>query len=104
MILLSAEKRLKVGEIAEIVRESEITVLRWLKRYMAESVAGLQDAPRSGRKRTVTANYREKLVEAVRRRPRSLALISRCGPCNASSITWRKRPASESPQRQCDVP
>lgn len=72
MILLSAEKRLKVGEIADIVRESDATVLRWLKRYMAEGVDGLQDAPRPGRERTVTETYREKLVEAVRRRPRSL--------------------------------
>jgi len=74
MILLSAEKRLKVPEIAEIVRESEATVLRWLKRYVAESVEGLQDAPRPGRDRTVTDDYREKLIEAVRRRPRSLDL------------------------------
>lgn len=74
MVLLSAEKRLKVGEIAEIVRESEATVLRWLKRYMVERVEGLKDAPRPGRDRTVTDMYRERLVEAVRRRPRSLDL------------------------------
>jgi Homeodomain-like domain len=32
MVLLSAEKGLKAEEIAQIVRESHITVLRWLKR------------------------------------------------------------------------
>ena len=74
MILLSAEKRLKVGEVADIVRESDATVLRWLKRYMAEGVDGLHDAPRPGRERTVTELHRQKLVEAVRRRPRSLDL------------------------------
>lgn len=74
MVLLSAEKGLKVGEIAEIVRESEATVLRWLKRYKAEGVEGLKDLPRPGRSRTVTDAYRESLVEAVRRRPRSLEL------------------------------
>jgi transposase len=74
MILLSAEKQLKVGEIAEIVRESDATVLRWLKRYLAEGVKGLEDAPRPGRDRTVTDTYREKLIEAVHRRPRSLDL------------------------------
>lgn len=74
MILLSVEKGLKVGEIAEIVRESEATVLRWLKRYIAEGVEGLKDAPRPGRSRTVTDAYRESLIEAVRRRPRSLGL------------------------------
>jgi transposase len=74
MILLSAEKQLKVPEIAEIVRESDATVLRWLKRYIAEGVKGLEDTPRPGRERTVTDTYREKLIEAVHRRPRSLEL------------------------------
>ena len=74
MVLLSVEKGLRVGEIAEIVRESEATVLRWLKRYIAEGVEGLKDAPRPGRGRTVTDVYRESLIEAVRRRPRSLGL------------------------------
>ena len=74
MILLSAEKGLKAEEIAEIVRESHITVLRWLKRYIVEGLEGLMDAPRSGRSTTVTEDYRKRLMEAVRRRPRSLGL------------------------------
>ncbi len=45
MVLLSAEKKLKVDEIADIVRESSVRVLRWLQRYMAEGVQGLVDAP-----------------------------------------------------------
>jgi len=72
MVLLSAEKGLKVQEIAEIVRESQATVLRWLKRYMAEGVEGLKDIPRAGRPGVVTDAYRAELVEAVRHRPRSL--------------------------------
>ncbi len=46
MVLLSAEQGLKVVAIAAIVRESEDTVVRWLKRYRAEGVEGLRDAPR----------------------------------------------------------
>ena len=38
MVLLSAEKGFKAEEIAQIVRESHITVLRWLKRYLAEGI------------------------------------------------------------------
>ena len=74
MILLAAEQGLKVPQIARIVRESEATVLRWLKRYRAEGIEGLQDAPRPGRPSPMTEAYQAELVAAVRRRPRSLGL------------------------------
>jgi transposase len=74
MVLLAAEQRLTAAEIAEIVRASEETVRRWLKRYLAEGVEGLRDVPHPGAPRKVTEEYRELLVEAVRRRPRSLGL------------------------------
>lgn len=74
MVLLSVEQQLKAEEIAVVVRQSHATVLRWLKRYLAEGLTGLHDAPRSGRPRRTTAAYRQQVVEAVRRRPRSLGL------------------------------
>src|SRR5512147_2948376 len=74
MVLLSSEQGLKAEEIAQIVRESDITVLRWLKRYLAEGIEGLKDAPRPGRSVVVTEEYRKQLLEVVRRRPRSLGL------------------------------
>lgn len=74
MVFLSADQHLKVQEIAPFVRESEATVLRWLQRYHAERAKGLYDAPRPGRQATVTAAYRQRLLELVRRRPRSLNL------------------------------
>jgi len=74
MVLLSCEQGLKAEEIAQIVRESDITMLRWLKRYLAEGIEGLKDAPRPGRSTVVTEEYRKRLLEVVRRRPRSLDL------------------------------
>ena len=74
IVLLSTEQGYKAEEIAQIVRESHITVLRWLKRYLAEGIEGLMDAPRPGRSTVVTEAYRERLKEVVRRRPRSLGL------------------------------
>ena len=74
IVLLSAEQGYKAEEIAQIVRESHMTVLRWLKRYLAEGIEGLKDAPRPGRSATVTETYRKRLLEVVRRRPRSLGL------------------------------
>src|SRR5581483_2229844 len=72
MVFLSAEQHLKVLEIASLVRESEVTVLRGLKRYHAEGINGLYDAPQPGRPAAVTPAYRQRLLEIVRRRPRSL--------------------------------
>jgi transposase len=74
MVLLAAERRLVAEEVAEIVRSSEETVRRWLKRYLAEGIEGLRDVPHPGAPRKVTEEYRELLVQAVRRRPRSLGL------------------------------
>ena len=72
MILLSGEKRMTASEIGEIVRTDENTVRRWLKRYLAEGINGLRDAPRSGAPAQVTSAYQEQLVNVVRQRPRSL--------------------------------
>jgi len=74
MVLLAAERRLVAEEIAGIVRASEETVRRWLKRYLAEGIEGLRDAPHPGAPRKVTAEYRGQLLHAVRRRPRSLGM------------------------------
>lgn len=72
MILLAVEKQMVAAEVAEIVRQDEQTVRRWFKRYLAEGIKGLKDAPRPGGQRTVTEEYRTKLITSVRRRPRSL--------------------------------
>jgi transposase len=72
MMLLSAEKQWVAREIAEIVRVTEVTVLAWLKRYLAEGVNGLYDAPRCGGPCKVTSEYKEQLLRVVRQRPRPL--------------------------------
>ena len=74
MVLLAADQGLNAPAIAAIVRESDDTVGRWLKRYVAEGLEGLMDAPRTGRPSTITEAYRAELVRVVRRRPRSLDL------------------------------
>lgn len=74
MVFLAAEQRLKGPQLAVIVREREATVLRWLKRYLAEGLNGWQDAPRPGRPSEVTAAYQAAVLAAVCRRPRRLPL------------------------------
>jgi transposase len=72
LVLLAAEKGLVAAEIGAIVRLSEESVRRWLKRYEPEGIEGLKDAPRPGMVPVVTREYRTQLVETVRRRPRNL--------------------------------
>ena len=72
MVLLAGEQGLNAGEIAVIVRQNDQTVRNWLKRYQAEGIRGLEDAPRSGAPSKVTTAYKEQLVNTVRQRPRSL--------------------------------
>ena len=93
MVLLAAERGLSAAEIAEIVRASAETVRCWLKRYLAEGVEGLSDAPQPGAPRKVTQEYRQTLIHAVRRRPRSLGCHSRCGRSDAWPTTWPSKPA-----------
>jgi transposase len=74
MILLAAEKGWTASAISQVVRCDENTVRLWLKRYRAEGIEGLKDNPRPGISPKVTPAYEEKLVAAVRVRPRSLGL------------------------------
>ncbi|QHT71803.1 helix-turn-helix domain-containing protein [Rhodocytophaga rosea] len=74
MILLSAEQGLTAPQIAQIVREGERTVQRWLKRYQAEGIGELYDAPKSDSPGKVTEAYKIALLSSVRRRPRTLDL------------------------------
>jgi transposase len=72
MVLLAAEQHLTAPAIAAIVRESDQTVRNWLKRWLAEGLAGLHDRPMPGAPTKVTPAYTAQLLLIVRRRPRSL--------------------------------
>jgi transposase len=72
MVLLAAEQHLTAPAIAAIVREDDQTVRNWLKRWLAEGIEGLKDRPMPGAPAKATSAYREQLLAAVRRRPRSL--------------------------------
>jgi transposase len=74
MLLLATEHGMSAPTIAKIVHENEQTVRDWFKRYEAEGLEGLKDAPRPGSPRKVTPEYRAQLLEVVRVRPRSLGL------------------------------
>jgi transposase len=72
MILLAVEKNMAAPQIGQIVRKNDQTVRRWIRRFNAEGINGLSDAPRSGSPGTVTDAYGKLLVSIVRQRPRAL--------------------------------
>lgn len=72
IILLAIEKAMVAPKIAEITRMNEQSVRRWIKRFNAEGVAGLKNAPRPSRSKKASSSYRSQLLQVVRRRPRSL--------------------------------
>jgi transposase len=72
MILLAVEQKLNAGQIGEIVRQDEQTVRRWIKRFNAEGVNGLLDAPRTGAPSSISEVFRARVAAVVRQRPRSL--------------------------------
>ena len=72
IVLLAGEQRMTAPAIAALVREVNQTVRNWLKRWMAEGIAGLKDRPMPGPPPKISAEYKEQLLVAVRRRPRSL--------------------------------
>lgn len=69
MVLLAAERHLTAAQIGEIVRASEETVRRWLKRYLAEGVEGLRDEAQPGAPRRVTEEYLERMIHEQQVRP-----------------------------------
>jgi len=72
MILLAVEKEMTASQIGQIVRKNDQTVRRWIRRFNAEGVNGLYDAPRPGSPGIVTEAYSQLLVSIVRQRPRAL--------------------------------
>jgi transposase len=72
MILLAVEQNMTAPAIGQIVRKNEQTVRRWIRRFNAEGINGLSDAPRPGNPGTETEAYRQRVVSIVRQRPRAL--------------------------------
>jgi transposase len=72
IILLAGEQQMSAPTIATIVRRNEQTVRTWIKRFNAEGIAGLYDAPRPGAPAILTPAYRARLLTVVRQRPRAL--------------------------------
>jgi transposase len=84
-------------EIAKELRIARQTVLRWEQRFLQQGIEGLNDAPRSGRPRTigpeqiaqiVQKTTSETPVDSTHWNTRSLATVMGLSACSISRI-WR---------------
>ena len=94
MVLLAAEEGMTAPAIAQIVRESDQTVRNWLKRYQAEGIEGLADAPIPGAPRKVTPEYVRRLVRWSGSVPAAWGCPFPCGPWPGWLITSLRRRVS----------
>ncbi len=94
LVLLSAQRR-TVPDLAQIFDLHPASIRFWLRRFDRYGPAGLYDAPRSGRPRTMDELQEQRLVQLVTQDPQAahpmeiaatwtvamltLALILRCG-------------------------
>jgi transposase len=67
-----------VSDIARIVRVTPQVVRKWIKRFNAAGLDGLQDQPRSGRPPTYTAEQVGEVIAVALLRPDSLGLPFGC--------------------------
>jgi transposase len=95
-IVLLAADGVANTRIAELVGATVTTVLSWRERYQAKGLAGLADAPRAGRPRTL--DHRAIVAETLKPPPRKLGvthwssrlLAERLGISNTSiARAWR---------------
>ena len=72
IILLAIEEAMAPAKLAAITRMSQRSILRWIKRFNAEGIEGLKNAPRPTRQSKASSAYKSQLLHIVRQRPRSL--------------------------------
>ena len=73
-MILCSNAGLSPPKIAERVRFSRDTVVRFIRRYEREGLSGLMTKPRSGRPRRATDEYIARLLQAIETPPRGLGL------------------------------
>lgn len=64
-IVLACAEGLTNAEVSQRLQVSPATVAKWRNRYLRRGMAGLSDAPRSGRPRSVTRREAERRIAAV---------------------------------------
>lgn len=68
-IILHSSEGLTLDKIVALTGKSRPVVNKWRKRFRQQRMAGLQDAPRSGKPRTITAAQKAMVIEKACTKP-----------------------------------
>lgn len=74
--ILLSDQGFTIKQLAVVFGVSERTIRNWLDAYEAAGVQGLQDAPRSGRPRSTTAEQDESIAQIVEKGPAILGCLT----------------------------
>lgn len=77
-IIWQAQQGQRVPDIADDLQLCEATVRQWLKRFNAQGLRGLEDAPRSGRPVTYTSEQVGEVIATSLTPPETLGLPFAC--------------------------
>lgn len=99
MILLGAEEKMTAPQIAQIVRQDEQTVRRWIKRFNAEGVSGLFDEQKSGARNESLMPIGSAFWLWCAGGQVLWINPTHCGPCNGWLISWPKKQVFAFPQK-----
>jgi len=80
-----------VAQIASISQQSDDTVRRWLKRFLAEGWRGLLEAPHPGRPPAITPAVEQFLAECLQHSPRDYRLARPAWTTALlAQVVWRR--------------
>jgi transposase len=74
-IILSGIHKYKVSEISKIVNLHPNHLRKWIKRYNKEGIDIILNSPRTGKKKKITEDIKNKIIEIAKIPPRKLGLL-----------------------------
>ena len=74
-IILSGIHRYKVIEISKIVNLHPNHLRKWIKRYNKNGIETILNSPKTGKRKKITENIRNKIIEITKIPPRKLGLL-----------------------------
>jgi len=74
-IILSGIHKYRVSEISKIVHLHQNHLRKWIKRYNKEGIDVILNSPKTGKKKKITENVKNKIIEIAKIPPRKLGLL-----------------------------